>query len=88
MPSITMYGLPTSTCRACRYTEKRMEHYGLEATKVRLDEDPRAMERIATLGYGPGASAPVVVVEENGDIIDHWNNFRDSKLEEWAKKTA
>jgi glutaredoxin len=86
MTHITMYG--TSACQACRYTEKRMEHYGLEATKVRLDEDPGAMERIATLGYGPGTGAPVVVVEEGGDVIDHWNGFRDSKLEALARKTA
>lgn len=88
MTSITMYGLPASACPACRYTERRIDHYGLEATKVRLDEDPDAVAWIATLGYGPGASAPVVVVEQDGDIIDHWNGFRDSKLEAWAKKTA
>lgn len=82
---ITLFGLPTSTCQACKFTEKRMEYYGLEATKVRVDEDEGAMERIQALGH---SQAPVVIVEEGGNVIDHWSGFQESKLESWAKKLA
>ena len=78
--SITMYGLPASVCVGCRATEISFRRKGIETEKVRLDEDPVAMEFIKSLGY---SSAPVVVVKDNeGNVTDHWGGFRESKIEE------
>lgn len=75
--TITMYSLPASVCRACWSSERRFDAYGVEVTKVRVDLDPVALERIKELGY---SSAPVVVVEQDGRVVDHWSGFSETKI--------
>lgn len=75
--TVTMYSLPASVCRACWSTERRFDAYGVPVKKVRVDQDPEAMARVQELGY---TSAPVVVVEEDGKVVDHWSGFSETKI--------
>lgn len=83
--TVWMYSLPTQQCRACWATEKRLTSKGVEFHKIMLNETPEAMDVVKELGY---ASAPVVVIEEDGEIVDHWSGFSDSKIEGLANKAV
>lgn len=75
--TITVYSLPISQCVNCRGVEISMSRKGIDFVKVRLDEDPSAMDIVKKLGY---TSAPVVVVEEDGKVVDHWSGFSETKI--------
>ena len=47
----------------------------LEAALARRDGEVGA--RIKALGY---QAAPVVVVEKDGEVVDHWSGFREGKI--------
>lgn len=83
--SVTVYSLPASVCVRCRATEIAMRRKGIEAKKVRVDQDPEALEYIKSLGY---TSAPVVVVEQDGEVVDHWSGFRDERIAALVEKVA
>lgn len=74
---ITVYSLPASVCVKCRAVEITMRRRGIEAVKVRVDQDPEAMEFIKSLGY---TEAPVIVVREGDEVVDHWSGFSDEKI--------
>lgn len=75
--TVTLYSLPPTKCVKCHATEISMRRKNIAVHKVRLDEDPEAMEYVKSLGY---SQAPVVVVEDNGTVIDHWGDFREERI--------
>lgn len=83
--TITMYSLPVKACRACWSTERRLRTMGVEFDKVLLDENPDAFEYVAQLGH---KEAPVVVVTEGDNVLEHWSGYRETKLEALAAKVA
>ncbi len=83
--SITVYSLPASVCTRCRATEISFRRKGIEVNKVRLDESAEAVEYIKSLGY---ESAPVVVVEKDGQVVDHWCGFFEERIVALAKEVA
>lgn len=74
---VTVYTLPKSVCVKCRATELSMKHKGIEAVTVRVDEHPEAMEYVKSLGY---TEAPVVVITEGDEVVDHWSGFSENKI--------
>jgi glutaredoxin-like protein NrdH len=54
-----------------------MRRKGIEATKVLVNEDPESMELIKGLGY---TEAPVVIVREAGEIVDHWGGYHEERI--------
>jgi len=74
---ITVYSLPAEVCVKCRAVEISMRRRGIEATKVLVNEDAEALEYIKSLGY---TEAPVVVVTDGGEVVDHWSGFSDDKV--------
>ena len=74
---ITVYSLPASICVKCRAVEIVLRRWGIEARKVRVDQDTGAMEFIKSLGY---VEAPVIVVTEGGEVVDHWSGFSEDKM--------
>jgi glutaredoxin-like protein NrdH len=74
---ITVYSLPASVCIKCRAVEISMRRKGIEAEKVLVNQDAEALEFIKSLGY---TEAPVIVVREGGEIIDHWCGFSEEKM--------
>lgn len=76
---VTVYSLPTTVCVKCLAVEISLRRKGIQAVKVLVDEDPEALEYIKSLGY---SEAPVIVVTEGDEVIDHWSGFRDDKLVE------
>lgn len=74
---ITVYSLPASVCVKCRAVEITMRRRGIEAVKVRVDQDPEAMAFIKSLGY---TEAPVIVVRDGDKVVDHWSGFSDEKI--------
>ena len=83
--NITVYSLPIQQCVACRGTEIALRRWKVAHTKVMLNETPEAMDIVKDLGY---SSAPVVIVEVDGQIVDHWGGYRETKIAEWAAKVA
>lgn len=74
---ITVYSLPRSICVKCRAVEISLRRKGIEAVKVMVDQDPEALAFIKSLGY---TEAPVIVVTDGEEILDHWSGFSEEKL--------
>ena len=74
---ITVYSLPASICVKCRAVEISMRRKGIEVVKVEVDKNPKAMAYIKSLGY---AEAPVIVVTDGDDVLDHWSGFSEEKI--------
>ncbi len=83
--TITMYSLPSDQCRACWSTERRLTAAGVEFDKIMLDANPDVYEVVAQLGH---KEAPVVVVSEGDNILDHWSVYRETKIVALAAKVA
>jgi glutaredoxin-like protein NrdH len=86
MKAITVYTTPN--CSQCTMTKKWLDDPERGNLKgqyniVDLSQDLQAYEAVKALGY---ASAPVVVVNTNGDTKDeqHWYGFRPDMLKEFA----
>jgi len=54
-----------------------MRRKGIEAVKVELEKDPEAMAYIKSLGY---SEAPVIVVTEGDEVVDHWSGFSEDRI--------
>lgn len=74
---VTVYSLPASVCVKCRAVEISMRRKGIDAKKVRVDQDPEAMNFIKGLGY---TEAPVTVVTDGDQIVDHWSGYSDDRI--------
>ena len=74
---ITVYTLPN--CVQCNQTKRELDKQGLTYNTVDLTTNEEAYNNITqNLGY---KSAPVVIVtDENGETIEHWNGFQPEKL--------
>jgi glutaredoxin-like protein NrdH len=83
--TITVYSRPANLCRNCWSTEKRMDARNISYTKVMVDDDDAAKEVVAKLGY---TQAPVVVVERDGKIVDHWSGFKETKIAQLASQAV
>lgn len=79
MREVVLYSLPASVCVACRGTEIMLRRKGVEARKVRVDLDAEALEFIKSLGY---TQAPVVVIYEDGEMVEHFGGFSSERIEE------
>ncbi|MFM8798737.1 MAG: glutaredoxin domain-containing protein [Fluviibacter sp.] len=74
---VTIYSLPVSVCVKCRAVEISMRRKGIETVKVLVDQDSEALEYIKSLGY---TEAPVIVVTDDGEVVDHWSGFSEEKI--------
>lgn len=74
---ITVYSLPASVCVKCRAVEITMRRRGIEYTKVRVDQEPGAMDFVKSLGH---TEAPVTVITNGDEVVDHWSGFSDEKI--------
>lgn len=59
----------------CRITEKSFERKGIPVEKIMLDAE--SLEFVKSLGH---TVAPVVVVEHDGEVVDHWSDFREDRI--------
>ena len=82
---VIVYSLPTSKCVKCKAVEIAMRRRGISVNKIQLDEDPGAVEFIKSLGY---SEAPVIVVKDGDDMVDHWSGFSDQKISDLASRLA
>lgn len=79
----TVYSKPA--CVQCNQTYKAFDRKGLEFGKIDITQDPEAYDKVIALGY---MQAPVVIVEKDGEIVDHWSGFNDEKIAELAEAVA
>ena len=79
--SITVYSTPK--CVQCKLTKGWLDERGITYRPVDLSQSPDDLAAVQALGY---ASAPVVIVNDNGDTHDekHWYGFRPDLLEEFT----
>jgi len=80
--NITVYSTPK--CVQCNLTKNWLKGNGVSYREVNLATSPDDLAAVQALGY---ASAPVVIVNDNGDTQDekHWYGFRPDLLEEFTK---
>lgn len=76
---IVVYTLPIEECVNCRAVDLFLRKRGIEVTKVRLDEVPDAADYVRSLGY---SQAPVIVLSDAGEVVDHWSGFRYDRMNE------
>lgn len=77
--TITMYSKPS--CVQCNATYRKLDEGGLEYEIVDLTQDAAALEAVKALGH---QTAPVVIVREGGEVLDHWGGYRPDKIEALA----
>ena len=79
---VTVYSLPASVCRACKYTKQMLKDKGISYEEVPLANNPKAMEFIKSLGY---AQAPVVVVDVGDGASWSWSGLRPSQIDKLSE---
>jgi glutaredoxin-like protein NrdH len=79
---VTLYSLPASVCRACKYTKTLFNQKGITFQEVPLATNPQAMEVIKSLGY---AQAPVIVVDMGEGASWSWSGLRPSQIDKLAE---
>lgn len=82
---VTVYSLPAAVCVKCRAVEISLRRKGIKAVKIEVDKDPDAMAYIKSLGY---AEAPVIVVTDGDEVVDHWSGFSDDKISALVEMAA
>lgn len=80
MPTFTVFSRPISECVGCRGTEISFSRKNIPVNKVMIDQDDDAMEFVKWLGH---STAPVVLVEDNGVVLDHWSGFHEDNILKW-----
>jgi glutaredoxin-like protein NrdH len=76
--TVTVYSKPA--CVACTATYRALDNKGLSYAKIDVTEDDSALDYTRSLGY---MAAPVIVVkDEEGNVVDHWSQFRGDKIAE------
>ncbi|BCO56108.1 hypothetical protein MINTM005_13520 [Mycobacterium intracellulare] len=75
--TIKVFSRPAAECVKCRATEISLRRKGIDVEKIMLNEDAEAVEFVKSLGH---TTAPVVVVERDGVVVDHWSDFREDKI--------
>ena len=68
-------------CQPCNLTHNKFEKAGVETTVVNIREDASAAQRGIDLGY---TGTPIVLVEKDGELVDHWSQFRLDKINEYS----
>jgi glutaredoxin-like protein NrdH len=77
---ITVYVKPS--CVQCTSTFRALDNKELDYNNFDLSVDPLALQAVKTLGY---LQAPVVVIYEGEEIIEHWSGFRPDLIAELAQ---
>ena len=76
--NVTMYSLPASVCRACKFTKMLLQQNAISYKEVPLAADAAAMEKIKELGY---SQAPVVVVDMGDGAQWSWSGLKPTAIE-------
>lgn len=75
---MTITVLTKENCQQCRATERFLTSKGV-AFNIAPASD--RIEELASLGF---TSAPVVLVEEGGSLVDSWSGFRPDSLSKYS----
>ena len=79
---IIVYIKPASV--QCTATLNTFKNKGVKPTIISVHDTSPALAIVKELGY---LQAPVVIVHNNGEIVDHWSGFRPDKIEELIKNS-
>lgn len=72
---VTVYSKPK--CVQCDATKRALDQRALPYQVIDLTQDPEALEFVTRLGH---RSAPVVVIEADGQLLDHWAGYIPAKI--------
>lgn len=74
--SITVY--VKSNCIQCTQTKKLLDKLELPYNTISVEEDTNAYDYVTNhLEY---KAAPVIVITENEETVEHWSGFNPEKL--------
>lgn len=73
----TVYSKPA--CTQCNATYRALDKRGLPYKSIDTSKDDEARDLVMNLGY---MQAPVVIVERDGEVVDHWSGFNPEKINE------
>ncbi len=77
---VTVYSKPD--CMQCMYTKKYLTEHDIDFNTIDVTQDDLSLSFIKDqLGY---QAVPVVVVDDNADIFEHWHGFQPDKLAKLA----
>ena len=80
--TVTVMSKPA--CVQCDATYRALDRKGIEYSVVDITQDAVALDRVRALGY---LQAPVVLVlDDDGALVEHWSGFRDSRIEALAAR--
>lgn len=83
MKTITVFTRPA--CVQCTYTKKKLEQLGISFDLIDVSVDEAALKKVKDLGY---LTAPVVLVSEAGEDVQHWGGFQPDKLTALTSQAA
>lgn len=72
-------------CVQCNATYRSLDKKGVSYTVEDAAEKPEILEKALALGY---MQAPVIFVEADGELVDHWSGFNPGKIEELVEQKA
>lgn len=77
--TVTVYSKPA--CVQCNATYKALDKNAIEHLSVDLSKDPDAFDLVVSLGH---QAAPVVVVRDGDEIVNHWSGFNSENIKALA----
>lgn len=79
MAEITLLSKPA--CVQCNATTRALDKQGSEYTKIDMSADLDAYNLATSRGH---VQAPVVLIYEDGEIVDEWSGFDADKINKYA----
>lgn len=79
MKKITVFTKPA--CVQCRFTKTKLDQLGIPYDTIDVSVDEEALAKVKALGY---LTAPVVLVEREGEDDAHWGGFQPDRIEAQA----
>lgn len=83
MTELTLFS--KHACVQCVATKRHLENHSMAFAVRDIAKDESALAEAQALGY---SQAPVVKVEVDGVVVDHWSGFRPDKLATWQEKLS
>lgn len=82
MIDITVFEKRDGECYQCKATTRALIKRDLGFLSIFLENDPARAEEFRLAGH---LTAPVVQVEENGELVETWSGFNPARIKHWAQ---
>lgn len=84
--TITVYTQPG--CMPCAATVRKLSQLGIAHTAIPADDISPGLLDTAISEHGAERTAPLVVIEERGEIQQAWGGYRPERIVDLAPRLA